>query len=442
MEDNYGDIINEKIIHDSPPNVIKGLYNVCKSICKIEASNIIGSGFLIKLSKGNSPLFCLMTNEHVITKDMIESKIKIKIFYDNKYKSVEIVLDKKKRFIKDYLYLGIDAIIIEIIKEDEIKDDYFLLPNMEYKNGYKEFENKEIYIPQYPGGNELSNSKGTIKSINNYEFSHFASTERGSSGSPIIIEGTIKVIGIHKQGRRDKSENYGDFIGPIVESLKKNLKYDKKYYNKGIYEGEYENGKFEGNGKFIYQNGNYYIGQWHDGERYGKGILYYKKGNIKYNGDFLYGKYEGNGKYIYENGEYYIGQWLDGNRHGKGILYYKNKNIKYDGDFLLDKFEGNGKYIYEDDEYYIGQFSEGKKHGKGILYYRDGNIKYEGDFVSDKYEGNGKYIYENGEYYIGQWANGNRHGKGILFYKNDNIKYEGNFAFDRYKEEEILYISY
>ena len=51
MEDNYGDIINEKIIHDSPPNVIKGLYNVCKSICKIEASNIIGSGFLIKLSR-------------------------------------------------------------------------------------------------------------------------------------------------------------------------------------------------------------------------------------------------------------------------------------------------------------------------------------------------------------------------------------------------------
>ena len=362
MEDNYGDIINENLIINSKIEKINEcLYKVCKSICKIKASSIRGSGFLIKLYKGNSPLFCLMTNEHVITKDMIESKITIKIFYDNKYKSVVIELNKKKRFIKDYLYLGIDAIIIEIIKEDEIKDEYFLLPNMKYINGYKEFENKEIYIPQYPGGKELSSSKGIIKSINNYEFSHLASTQKGSSGSPIFIEGTTEVIGIHKQGKKNKKEKRANFIGPIVESLKKNLKYDKKYYNKGIYEGEYENGKFEGNGKYIYENGEYYIGQQLDGKKHGKGIIFYKNGNIKYDGDFALDKFEGNGKYIYEDDEYYIGQWLNGNRHREGILYSKNGKIKYDGDFVLDKFEGNGKYIYEDGEYYIGQFSKGKK---------------------------------------------------------------------------------
>ena len=42
------------------------------------------------------------------------------------------------------------------------------MPDMEYINGYEKFENKEIYITQYPGGEELSYSKGKIKEINKY----------------------------------------------------------------------------------------------------------------------------------------------------------------------------------------------------------------------------------------------------------------------------------
>ena len=83
----------------------------------------------------------------------------------------------------------------------------FLLPNIDYKNIKDEYKNKEIYIPQYPEGGELSNSKDKIKEIIIYEFSHLASTKKGSSGSPIFIEGRIKVIGIHKQGAKDNSEN-------------------------------------------------------------------------------------------------------------------------------------------------------------------------------------------------------------------------------------------
>ena len=39
-----------------------------------------------------------------------------------------------------------------------------------------------------------------------------------------------------------------------------------------------------------------------NGLKHGKGIIYYKNGNIKYDGDFVKDKYEGNGKYINENG--------------------------------------------------------------------------------------------------------------------------------------------
>ena len=99
-------------------------------------------------------------------------------------------------------------------------------------------------------------------------------------------------------------------------------------------------------------------------------------------------KYEGNGKYIWENGGYYIGQFKNGLSHGKGILYYSNGNILYEGDFINDKPEGNGKYIWENGEYYIGQWKNGLRNGKGILYYSNGKIKYEGDFFNDKYVGN------------------------------------------------------
>ena len=388
MEEYNKDRINENLMKNSKIEKLdRYLYKVSRLICKIKTSKNIGSGFLIKLYKGNNPFYCLMTNEHVIEKEIIELKEKIEIYYDNEFERREIELNKEERYIKDYKYIDIDIIIIEINKKDNINEEYFLLPNIEYRNGYyKEYVNKEIYIPQYPEGGELSNSKGKIKEINNYEFSHLASTKRGSSGSPIFIDGTIKVIGIHKQSRKDNSENYGNFIYPIIESLKKDLKYDKKYYKKDIYEGEYKN-------------------------------------------DFR----EGYGKYIWEDGEYYIGEWLNGNMHGKGIKYYKNGNIKYEGDFINSNFEGKGKYIWENDEYYIGEWLNGKRNGKGIIYYKNGNIKYEGDYINDKREGKGKYIYENGEYYIGEWLNNNKHGKGILYYKNSNIKYVGDFINDKFE---------
>ena len=56
-----------------------------------------------------------------------------------------------------------------------------------------------IYIPQYAGGKELVNSRGIMKEINKYKFTHLANTGKGSSGSPIFLENSIDVIGIHKK---------------------------------------------------------------------------------------------------------------------------------------------------------------------------------------------------------------------------------------------------
>ena len=51
-------------------------------------------------------------------------------------------------------------------------------------------------------------------------------------------------------------------------------------------------------------NGSYYIGQFKNDLKNGKGVEYYKNGNIKYEGEFIDGKFDGNGKYFWEDGSY------------------------------------------------------------------------------------------------------------------------------------------
>ena len=88
-------IRNEAIINNNPIILIPDkVITATKSLCKIFIGNQASSGFLIKLFKVDEDFFCLMTNEHVITKDIIKNKEKIKFYYDNESKSKEIYLNK------------------------------------------------------------------------------------------------------------------------------------------------------------------------------------------------------------------------------------------------------------------------------------------------------------------------------------------------------------
>ena len=200
------------------------LYEVCPSICKIIFLNKRGTGFFIKLYKDNKPLFLLMTNEHIIKKEMIEKKEEIEVYYNNQKKRIKITLNKEERFIQCYKEeLEIDCTIVEILNKDKVNKYYFLLPNIDYNsNNYGELKNKLINVVQFPGGKDLSYSKGKLININKYEFTHKAGTKGGSSGSPMFLVDTTKVIGIHKSGSEIKKENYGDFIFPIINLLNNN----------------------------------------------------------------------------------------------------------------------------------------------------------------------------------------------------------------------------
>ena len=467
----YQSIPNRGLLNEvETDNPIKeadiNLIQVYPSVCKICFQNIKGTGFLIKLYKNNRELLCLLTNEHVIKEEFVESNQTIYIYYNYEKDYKVINLNKSERFIK--CYKDLDVTLIEIIKSDNIDNKYFLIPNL-----YKIFVGNEICIPQFPKG-KLSYSYGKIKEINDFTFVYDAGTNFGSSGSPIFLKDTTKVIGIHKQGNTEKLENYGTLIYSIIELLQNEnnnsniSNIGKLYNNKGdcyigqtinklpngkgklynkngefVYEGQFVNGIEEGKGKKI-KDGKYYIGNFIGGKMFGKGEIYFKEGDIKYLGEFAYDKKEGLGKYYFDEqeysvmennkkfyfikGDYYIGYWHNDKMNGKGKIKLKDGRTKYEGDFVDNKFQGIGIYYFESGDYYFGQFFNNMQHGKGKIYNKNGRIEFEGNFVNDKMEGIGKLYLSDGNYFIGNFMNGEIHGKGKFYLKNGTSVYDCQFV--------------
>ena len=81
--ENDDEMINE--VFNNPNNIQKidiHLHEVLNSVCKIIYNNKYGTGFLIKIFKDDKELYCLMTNEHVVNKQMIDSKKIIDVKYN------------------------------------------------------------------------------------------------------------------------------------------------------------------------------------------------------------------------------------------------------------------------------------------------------------------------------------------------------------------------
>ena len=102
-----------------------------KCICRITIDNkIFGSGFLLKSIKGKDNFYFLITNEHIITKKIIEDKKEIKIGYNytsEKNNTIDIKLNGEERFIREYTYLDVDATVVQIFpKKKKLKRSIFM----------------------------------------------------------------------------------------------------------------------------------------------------------------------------------------------------------------------------------------------------------------------------------------------------------------------------
>ena len=196
------------------------IINARKSICKIIRKSIdgilYGTGFFMKVSDTEK---YLITNNHCISRKNINDDIKIEIYNQ---KTMKLNLSNRK--IKYFSEPKDDITIIEIKDNDEIYNDILFLDyDSNYTKGFKNmYHNVPIFLIQHPNGESAECGIGKIVNIYGFEFDHDISTEKGASGSPIMLYtkniNSIQVIGIHKKANFAKKLNSGTFIGKIFEN--------------------------------------------------------------------------------------------------------------------------------------------------------------------------------------------------------------------------------
>ena len=214
---------HESKLHDIKPVPVSYINQIKKAICKIIIKEIgNGTGFFMSINSYNYLITCY----HVI-KNIANNIIQIEIWDKNIF---NININNNSTIIDENL----DVVLIDI-KESNINNIDFLYYDENYKNGYLQYENLDIFTLSYQFGEELVFTIGKYLQKNrkkDYLFLHNIDTKGDSSGSPIILF-TKKVIGIHQGYAKDMNLNAGIFIGEIVNlfNKNKNIKNEKKPEN-------------------------------------------------------------------------------------------------------------------------------------------------------------------------------------------------------------------
>ena len=161
-----------------------------------------------------------MTNYHILDKNYCERNTQINLLINDEkeIKTIDLRIKRNNYFNKEN-----DITLIELNKSDNIKNFLELDDNLFRHNNKILYENKSLYILQYPQGRNAAVSYGLLSSIDNNEIKHICSTENGSSGSPILNLETNKVIGIHKEGSIHFEFNKGTYLKyPLIDFIQKN----------------------------------------------------------------------------------------------------------------------------------------------------------------------------------------------------------------------------
>ena len=222
MEDIINENENERYIENCPKTITlksteKIIEQMKNNVCKINLRNgIKATGFFCKILYNNNELPVLITNNHVINKEVLDKNETILIVINNEEKEIELN-NRIKYTNKEY-----DITIIEI-KEQKDKINNFLEidDNIIQNKSNISYIKESIYVIQYEGDKkEVSVSYGIIQGIdeiNNYTFKHLCSTDKGSSGAPILNISNNKVIGIHKQA--SYHNNRGTFLNYAIQDF-------------------------------------------------------------------------------------------------------------------------------------------------------------------------------------------------------------------------------
>ena len=203
--------------------MIEYLQKAKNAVCQICVSDIkFGSGFFCKIpytKENNLLLPVLITTNHVLSKDSLETDIKIKINDETK------IISLKGR--KKWTNVEMDFTCIEIKEEEDKIYTYFNLDDKVLDKNYSNdnYLNHNVLIYAINKDNNLMGfSNGVIKKNEDPFFAYTCNTYPGCSGGCIVNQFNNNVIGIHKgeiETGNKKEVNAGIYINNVINSIKK-----------------------------------------------------------------------------------------------------------------------------------------------------------------------------------------------------------------------------
>ncbi len=251
-----------------------------------------------------------------------------------------------------------------------------------------------------------------IKIFKNFE-SEFDRYEKHGDG---LIKRFFKNHNVHSASCKlvqIKGTNHKAIIQNTSELRKKIvLKYDFGNY----YLGDYAEGKKQGFGYHLFNNGLVYYGRYKDNLKIDGIVIDPITFNEVYKGEWDHDTYNGRGRLTRRNGQYYEGSFVNGYFQGKGRIVWPNGD-RYTGDFEKGIRQGYGKFIFVNGDSYEGEFTNNRYHGKGRYRWRSGDF-YDGKFQDGKLTGLGDLKYSIGILGSGVWDN-NSH-RSVKFMLNSN----------------------
>lgn len=208
----------------------------------------------------------------------------------------------------------------------------------------------------------------------------------------------------------------------------------------------------------------YYTGDIKNKQPNGLGVAhYYGTYVLWYAGYFVNGKYEGKGVLLFNDGFFLNGNWKAGKLNGEGSNLTKDKDL-YIGNYSNGVKSGPGRYFFKDNGLIIGNFKNDKYDGRCIYINGAGDIISDNMYTADKKNGPG-YQYEvssktlyKGDWKDGEWQNategsyksfllhpdffGQKTNNHILMgpidKSNDNLLYDTAFYFDLEKRKKYF----
>ena len=179
----------------------------------------------------------LLTCNHVLKENLIKNNSTITFKHQDTIKNLNI---NEKRFVCTNEEL--DYTCIQILNEDNL-DDYFQIDTNINQDPKEIYKNELFAIYQCPEGNDVSLSEGKIEEFkSDGVIWHNISTDKGSSGGPLILSKNLNVVGIHRGGNSTKELNNAIFIKNVLDDINQKLSKQKSNINPiGTYEYEGKN---------------------------------------------------------------------------------------------------------------------------------------------------------------------------------------------------------